>query len=73
MADSRNLIKSNSDQPSVSLTPWVLGALGILAIAGMIVVWLPGGPTSQSATQNSKSPIAKTPDQAPPPLKPQPR
>jgi hypothetical protein len=52
----------------------LLGALVILAIAAMMLVWLPGSPTSQTATHNNKSPIAKkTPDQPAPPLKPQPR
>lgn len=73
MAYSRNHSERGPDQPAVSLTSWVLGALVILAIATMMVVWLPGSPTSQTATQNSKSPIAETPDQPTPPLKPQPR
>jgi hypothetical protein len=54
------------------MTPWILGALVVIATVVMMIVWLPGGPTSQTATQTSRSPIAKTPDQPPPPLKPQP-
>jgi hypothetical protein len=68
VANSPNRSKSSRD-----LTPWVLGALVILATVVMMVVWLPGGPTSQTATQNHKSPVAKTPDQPAPPFKPQPR
>jgi hypothetical protein len=53
------------------MTPWILGALVVIATVVMMIVWLPGGPTSQTATQTSRSPVAKTPDQ-PPPVKPQP-
>jgi hypothetical protein len=71
MAGSPNRSETSRDRSSV--TPWVLGAWVLLAIALMMVVWLPGSPTSQTATQNHKSPIAKTPDQPTPPFKPQPR
>jgi hypothetical protein len=54
------------------MTPWILGALVVIATAVMMIVWLPGGPTSQTATQTSRSPVAKTPDRGPPPVKPQP-
>ena len=54
------------------MTPWILGAVVIIATVVMMIVWLPGGPTSQGATQTSRSPVATTPDQPPPPLKPQP-
>jgi hypothetical protein len=54
------------------LAPWILGALVVIATAIMMIVWLPGGPTSQTATQTGRSPVAKTPDQPTPPLKPQP-
>jgi len=63
------------NQPGRSLSdmaPWILGALVVIATLVMMIIWLPGGPTSQTATQTSRSPVAKTPDQPAPPMKPQP-
>jgi predicted outer membrane lipoprotein len=52
---------------------WILGGLVIAATVVIMILWLPGSPTSKTATHNNRSPVAEIPDQPTPPLKPQPR
>ena len=70
MSDQRIPVTKNGRGNTM---PWILGGLVIAATVVMMILWLPGSPTSKTATHNNRSPVAEIRDPPVPPLKPQPR